>query len=95
MLSIAFTIPGWLLVGVSMRRWAQWPWHRSVGGRLRGTLLSLIIGLLCLAAVLLVFFQVGTGVRFAGFAFWALYVVALGRERLGLWPFQSHSTIER
>ena len=93
-LSAAFVLPLWFLVGLSIRRFAQRRWHRRVEGRIKRTLIvfgliPLPLGLLALifSVVGLFFSDIGLSVRLAGIAFWAVYVSALAAERLRFWPF--------
>ena len=93
-LSAAFVLPFWFLVGLSMRRFAQRCWHPRAEGRIKRALIALGLiplpfGVLALICSLVVFFvsDVGLSVRLAGIAFWMLYPAALAAERLRIWPF--------
>jgi hypothetical protein len=93
-LSTAFVLPFWFLVGLSMRRLAQRRWHPRVEGRIKRALIALGLiplpfGVLALMFSVLGLFvsDVGLSVRLAGIAFWMLYAAALAAERLRIWPF--------
>jgi hypothetical protein len=93
-LSSAFVLPLWFLVGLSIRRFAQRRWHRRVEGRIMRALVALgliplpfgLLGLL-FSVVGLFVSDIGLSLRLAGIAFWTLYLAALAAERLRIWPF--------
>jgi hypothetical protein len=91
---VPFVFLLWLLVGLSIRRFAQRRWRRQAGGRLSRVLLSCglvpapfaLFGLL-LGAVGLGASGVGVGIRLAAMSVWFLYLSLLAAERLRVWPF--------
>lgn len=98
-LSAAFVLPVWFLVGLGMRRVAQRRWHRRVEGRTKRALIALgliplPLGVLALMFSVLGLFvaDVGLSFRLAGIAFWTLYPAALAAERLRIWPFDGVGT---
>jgi hypothetical protein len=93
-ISAAFVFALWLLVGLSLRRFAERRWHRPVKGRTTRAVVALGLTLLPVGLLSLLFSvvglfasDIGTSLSLAGIAFWCLYASALAAERLRIWPF--------
>ena len=78
-LSTAFVLPLWLLVGLSIRRFGQRRWRNRVEGRIKGALtalwlLTLPFGILFLlfSVTSLLLSDLGLSIRTAGFGLWFL-----------------------
>lgn len=93
-LTVWLVPPLWLLVGFSLRRFAQRRWRPETTGSLPRLLLTvpLLPGLvmfpIAILGLPLLFASPWLSLRLWGHAFWFLYPALLCAERLRVWPFR-------